>query len=114
MKTPIDTESILEMESDDITKRPSDNSVEQIDKSELEWQKSRRYYEDTRHRGRLTRWVMWVVSLWLALVLLLVLLAGTRIISLSETVLVALLATTTANILGLAYIVLKGMFPEGK
>lgn len=36
---------------------------------------------------------------------------GFSLCELSDVVLSTLLATTTANILGLAYIVLKGMFP---
>ena len=38
---------------------------------------------------------------------------GFRLTSFSDGVIVALLTTTTANVLGLAFIVLKGMFPEG-
>jgi hypothetical protein len=37
---------------------------------------------------------------------------GFLVVDISDTVLCVLLGTTTINILGLAYIVLKGLFPE--
>lgn len=77
-------------------------------------QKAKRYSQNTKYRRLFSNWVMWIVPSWLLGVLLLVILCGLQFMTLSDQVLVALLATTTANILGLAYIVLKGMFPQGK
>lgn len=37
---------------------------------------------------------------------------GYNTLNLDKEVLITLLATTTVNVLGLAYIVLKGIFPE--
>ena len=80
------------------------------DQHDYKWQKAKRFAKDTEHRGGLILWVKWVVSLWLGGVLFVVSLNSIVSINLSDSVLVTLLATTTANILGLAYIVLKGMF----
>ena len=55
---------------------------------------------------------MIIVPAWLVVVLALIVLCGFKVSELPSSVLNTLLATTTANILGLAYIVLKGMFPQ--
>lgn len=73
-----------------------------------------RYVQDTKERRLLSHWVIGVVSVWLGLVMLVLMLNGKCGITLSDTVLCVLLGTTTLNILGLAYIVLKGLFPESK
>ena len=65
---------------------------------------------DRDHRRNLVHWVEWVVSLWLIGVLCVVVLCGASLLSLDKIVLDVLLATTTVNILGLAHIVLKGLF----
>lgn len=87
-------------------------SKKDIDTNNLEQQKRDRYRQDTKHRGLLTNWVIWTVSLWLLAVIVLVYLCAdyTWFFSLSDEVMVALLVTTTANVLGLAFIVLKGLF----
>lgn len=85
-----------------------------FDELSVNQQKAKRYSQNTKYRRLFSNWVMWIVPLWLLGVFILVILCGIHILTLSDKVLVALLATTTANILGLAYIVLKGMFPQGK
>lgn len=52
-------------------------------------------------------------SVWLAAVLCIQTLNG-GYLHLNDAVLVTLLATTTANVLGLAFIVLKGLFSNGR
>jgi hypothetical protein len=83
---------------------------EDYDKHDLTWQEAKRYAEDTGHRGKLIRWVKRVVSWSLVLTFLILILNRILALDISDTVLIALLTTTTANILGLAFIVLKGMF----
>lgn len=83
-----------------------------IDNDSLRGQKRDRYRQNTTYRCHLTRWVMLIVPIWLSVVYLLLLLCGFGVCKLSDVVLSTLLATTTVNILGLAYIVLKGMFPQ--
>ena len=65
-----------------------------------------RYSSDTRDRKWLAQWATCVVSLWLFFVLLIVCLSK----HLSDAVLITLLGTTTLNVLGLSFIVLRGHF----
>ena len=55
---------------------------------------------------------MIIVPAWLMSVVVLIYLHGYNTLDLDKEVLITLLATTTVNVLGLAYIVLKGIFPE--
>lgn len=57
------------------------------------------------------RWVKWVVSLWLLFIALVVVSVGKSWLNYSDGVLMTLLATTTVNIIGLAYFMAKGLFP---
>lgn len=68
-----------------------------------------RYRKDTRHRLRLAWTVMGIIIVWL-LFLMLVLVLNSRFFHLSDVVLVALLGTSTATVLGLPAIVLRGFF----
>lgn len=61
--------------------------------------------QDILHRKILVFWVMGIVSLWLLAVLYIIVWR-----ELSDTVKITLLTTTTVNILGLPYIILKGLF----
>ena len=84
-----------------------------IDEKDLESQARRyeneRYREDTESRKSLSLWARWVVSIYLNCVIL-ILLFNFSYLHLSDAVLIALLGTTTLNVLGLMYIVLKGYF----
>ena len=53
----------------------------------------------------------WVVSLWLLFIALVVVSVGKSWLNYSDGVLMTLLATTTVNIIGLAYFMAKGLFP---
>ena len=66
--------------------------------------------DDISIRKNLSYWAAIVVSLWLLCVLAVLILSGTSCLKLSDVVLSALLATTTLNVLGLMFIVLKGYF----
>lgn len=94
--------------------KPETQPVGNIDAHSMKEQERIRYGQNTRFRKHLTRWVMWIVPVWLGFVMLVVIMCSWGIWHLSDTQMVALLTTTTANILGLAYIVLKGMFPPEK
>ncbi|WP_143257100.1 hypothetical protein [Alistipes onderdonkii] len=78
------------------------------DEYDLGKQKSWRYYHDTIHRKHLICWVMWIIPVWLLAVLAITAFAG----AVSDTVKTTLLVTTTANVIGLALVVLKGMFSK--
>jgi len=73
-----------------------------------------RYRQDTKERKLLSHWVVWVVSIWLLLTITVLLLNRLLRFNLSDVVCCTLLGTTTANILGLAFIVLQGLFPNNK
>lgn len=84
-----------------------------------------RFEDDTQHRKKLVGWIKILIPVYLACIGVILFLVGlydfqlalfSRAISLkfgfilSDTVLVALLGTTTANVIGLAAIVLRGLF----
>lgn len=70
-----------------------------------------RFKKDTTWRCRLSWWVIGVDSVWLTSILV-ILFLNTKSIQLSDSVLLMLLGTTTVNVLGLAFIVLKGLFGD--
>ncbi|MFP9098905.1 hypothetical protein ACLI09_07615 [Flavobacterium sp. RHBU_24] len=110
-------ESIKLLESAIPKKRPSftDEDLEkgQSQEQTLEQRKGEaeleRYNQDTTHRKGLVTWAATVVSLWLLCVLI-TLSLNTYILKLSDTIMVALLSTTTVNVLGLMIIVLNDLF----
>lgn len=82
-----------------------------------------RTIENTQARRRLERWACWAIVIYLACVFLLLIFNGvSRILwpnifdgehpLFSDKVLYVILSTTTVNILGLGFIVLKGHFPQ--
>ncbi len=89
----------------------SDDLKEQIKLKQLE---SERYSSDTKDRKWLAIWTAIVVSFWLFAVLLLLSFNEKLQICLSDSVLIALLGTTTLNVLGLSFIVLRGHFMSSK
>lgn len=81
-----------------------------IDAKSIDAQEIIRFKQDTKHRGLLVKWMMFVVSLWLLAVL--VMLFVNPLLEIRDSVLITLLATTTVNVLGLANIILKGLFGD--
>ncbi|MFC6095784.1 hypothetical protein ACFPVY_03925 [Flavobacterium qiangtangense] len=71
-----------------------------------------RYEQDTNHRNGLVVWAATLVSLWLLCVII-ILTRNTNEYQLSENIVIALLTTTTINVLGLMIIVLNDLF-KGK
>ena len=88
--------------------------LEDIDAKDIKNQLLERYGQDTRFRKHLARWVMFIVPLWLLAVVAIIVCSGIGWINLDKEVLITLLATTTANILGLAFVLLKGLFGDIK
>ena len=84
--------------------------IDDIDTSSLKEQEKIRYPQDTGFRRHLTGWVMPIIPIWLYMVFQLLCKCADGQWHPSDAVLSTLPATTTANILGLADIVLKGMF----
>lgn len=82
-----------------------------------------RTIENTQARRRLERWACWAIVIYLVCVFLLLIFNGlSRVLwpnvftsekpLFSDSVLYVILSTTTVNILGLGFIVLKGHFPH--
>jgi hypothetical protein len=86
--------------------------IEDIDSLSEPKQKSlllnERFKSDTDHRSWLAKWTASVVTCWLAVVV--VILVFNKLLELSDTVMSVLLGTTTLNVLGLSFIVLRGYF----
>lgn len=81
------------------------------DKMPKEDQERLRYGQDTKFRKIFSNWVIWLDSIYLAIILAVVILYGLGLFSnMNSTVMVTLLGTTTANVLGLAAIILNGLF----
>lgn len=76
--------------------------------TQLKYSRVIRYQSDTKDRKWLAKWAAWAVSIWLGIVLLILFL--NPFLHLAESVLITLLTTTTLNVLGLTFIVLRGHF----
>ena len=96
---------------------PKDDNIRQNpDKLNLKQQenlctedKRRRYNQDTKDRSALAHRTFWLIVGWLVSVVI-ILMYNTESFFLSDKVLFMLLGTTTINVLGLAFVVLKGYF----
>ena len=91
------------------TKVTDFDSVDFDAQAALKLAQTQRYLSDTQDRKWLAEWSTSVVSLWLFFILI-ILIANHDRLHLSDSVLNVLLGTTTLNILGLTYIVLRGHF----
>lgn len=84
-----------------------------IDSEDLDQQTKKlanhRYSSDTNDRKWLAKWTAVVVSIWLVGVMV-ILMLNELFFCLTEGVLISLLGTTTLNVLGLSFIVLRGHF----
>ena len=112
MPEPINSFESINLHGEQESTTASTPGMADVDQSSLKEQVRERYSQDTRFRKHLALWVMWIVPAWLALVLVIVFFCGFRLTELDSSVLITLLATTTVNVLGLAYIVLKGIFSQ--
>jgi len=96
---------------------PDNNDIDDNDLSTqdklIRTLQNKRYESDTQDRKWLAEWATTAVSIWLLFVLL-ILIANHGNIHLSDTVLSMLLGTTTLNVLGLSFIVLRGHFNSAK
>ncbi len=90
--------------------RPKSRDLGDPDKKGLEEQEKERFAQDTKQRHLLVIWMIIVISGWLICVILFTAFNNPWCLKISDTVLVTLLATTTANVLGLPAIILKDLF----
>lgn len=100
------------LNKDAIQEGPQQEGTSDLDRKPLE---NKRYEQDTKWGDRLAWWVIGVTSGWMLIILVILLIEGScSTFDLEKEVLITLLATTTANVLGLPLIVLRGIFSEGK
>ena len=104
--------SFSELRKPDVASSIFNGSDFDVDKL-LEWldktSKRRRYQNDTRNRNILAFMTMSIIIVWMLILSFVIF--GNHVWNLmSDVVLVALLGTTTATVLGLAAIVLRGYF----
>ncbi len=66
--------------------------------------------QDREQRDKYAKKIFWVVVGYLAVVLLIVILGGAKVLFTTDTVLITLLGTTTANVISLLVIVAKYLF----
>ena len=69
-----------------------------------------RFKDENDFRKGLVSWCKWVVSIHLVLVFVIIFLVAFKACELSDAVLVALLGTTTATVVGLVLAIIKGLF----
>lgn len=74
----------------------------------------KRYNDTSELRKHSAYWVMVVVSFWLLLVVSIVFFCGFECMKLEPSVIIALLTTTTVNIIGLPLVLLQGLYPKEK
>ena len=102
---------------DEIEHTPIMDSYGNADDNDLPTQEmliNERFSDDTKHRNKLVSWVMWTSSIWLTAVCVVFIFVAGGGLKCSDSVMMMLLGTTTANILGLPYIVLHGLFDKDK
>lgn len=75
--------------------------------------KNRRYKDNSDLRRGLAIIFTLTINGWLFAVFL-ILLTNSQTLKLSDSVLIALLTTSSANVLGMMYVILKNLFPNGK
>lgn len=115
------TEFTISDSGDIVNKRivTSDEIDTDVDRWGLDGQKkaleNKRYSKDTWHRSYLSFWSTILSTVWILFVGFLLIFNHKMEFNLSDEVIIALLTTTTLNLLGLPLIVLRGLFNvEGK
>ncbi len=111
---PTDNESPFDLDipAGRMDANPDGNEREDGPSLELQKLESERFGDDTRHRKGLVSWVKWLIPIYLVFVFAVLAASGFCLggFHIETSVLIAMLCTTTANVLGLAAIVLYGLF----
>lgn len=105
-------------DAEEVSPKQEDLISENVEKLHALQLKNKDTETNINLRLELVPWMRWIVIAWLIFTGVIVIadLIVTAILgrALSDAVVCALLTTTTANVLGLAVIVLKGLFPQKK
>lgn len=109
-----DNESLFDLDvpAGKLDSNPDGNEREDGPSLQLQKLESERFGDDTRHRKGLVSWVKWLIPIYLVIMFAVLVVSGISPggFHIETAVLIAMLCTTTANVLGLAAIVLYGLF----
>ena len=100
----------LRVRDEDLREKTLKNDITQ---QELKIKKDISQQELDLKKG-ICAWVKWVVSIYLIFIACILLLLVWNEGKLESSVVIALLTTTTINILGLPYMIIKSLFPKKK
>lgn len=124
IKSPKPKVSQFKFIAEQVISTLTDKTDDSVIETSKELLAQHRTIEDTEARRRLERWACRIIIWYLFFVLLLILLNGVSMVIwsdvfkeggfISDTVMYAILTSTTVNIIGLGLIVLKGHFPQKK
>lgn len=83
-------------------------------KAELQKEQLKRLQDDNDARKKFSNHIFTVTVIWMFFILLIVVSCGNECMKLSDTVLVTLIGTTTANVFGFLYVVVNYLFNKEK
>lgn len=90
------------------------NAQESDHVERMQWAAFKRFEDENNARNYLTSAIFTITVIWMFFILMIVLACGKGNLVLSDTVIVTLITTTTANVFGFMYIVSKYLFNENK
>lgn len=102
--------------SENLEDLKQDYEIEQLKEQVNDLSQGRRHRDDVhRMRKKFAPWLFGLVCIWLIVVSTAIFFTGFNFyeFNLSDKVLIAFIATTTANVLGLFYVVAKWLYPNG-
>jgi hypothetical protein len=95
-----------------------DANVQEVEERDMEEAFSRaqlkRLLDDNNARKSFSQWLFAITVIWMFVVLIIVIQCGRQSIILSDSVLIALITTTTANVFGFFYVVVNYLFNKDK
>ena len=96
-------------------KEANEEEVEGLDlEKEYSIAQLKRLLDDNKARKTFSQWLFAITVLWMFIVLMIVIQSGRQSIVLSDSVLITLITTTTANVFGFFYVVVNYLFNKDK
>jgi hypothetical protein len=112
--TMVDTDEVVNEERKEL----EDERLQELEKKALELQllkaQIRKFEDDNQSRREFSRSIFTVTVIWMFLVLMIVIQCANDKWHLSDSVLIALITTTTANVIGIFIIVANYLFNKEK
>lgn len=81
---------------------------------DIEQLRAESFAQDIKERKKFAKWIFWMVVGWLLSIIAIIVLVGLKLIVLSDSVILALIGSTTVNITTFFLVVTKYLFPSGK